>query len=307
MKTTSSAVSQIPVRGLFDLDASIRFLEGFTPAARSDAAEEQGVLRLAFPAEGTWEHVGVLVRQRAPDLVEVEVLAAPEVVPAALTQVGRILSLDVDGTDFAGIGASDAVAGGLISRYPGLRPVLFHSPYEAACWAVIGHRIRMPQAAAIKQRIAERFGRSMPIGDRSLVSFPSPDELLGAADELGLPEVKVDRLKGLAEATREGLLDADLLRGMEADEALAHLQTLRGIGPFSAQLILIRGAGHPDIFPRDERRLHAEIEHAYGLKDPTLAQLEQIAEGWRPYRSWMGLLLRSDRERRTGEISGTPS
>jgi 3-methyladenine DNA glycosylase/8-oxoguanine DNA glycosylase len=44
-----------------------------------------------------------------------------------------------------------------------------------------------------------------------------------------------------------------------AYEALAHLQRLPGIGPFSAQLILIRGAGHPDVFPSDERRLHEEI------------------------------------------------
>ncbi|MCU1685102.1 MAG: DNA-3-methyladenine glycosylase [Amycolatopsis sp.] len=304
MSATTGAVSRIPVLGRFDLDESIRFLEGFTPAARSDAAEETGVLRLAFPVEGTWDHVGVLIRQRAPAVVEAEVFAAEDVVPAVVAQVGRILSLDVDGTGFGGIGASDEVAGRLIGRYPGLRPVLFHSPYEAACWAVIGHRIRIPQAAGIKQRTAERFGRAVPVGGRSLVSFPGPEELLIAGDELGVPEVKIDRLRGLAEAARDGLLDANLLRGMEADEALAHLQTLRGIGPFSAQLILIRGAGHPDVFPRDERRLHAEIEHAYGLKDATPAQLEQIAEGWRPFRSWMALLLRSDRERRTHEISG---
>jgi 3-methyladenine DNA glycosylase/8-oxoguanine DNA glycosylase len=304
MKTTTpapGAVSQIPVRGLFDLDASIRFLEGFTPAARGDAAEEPGALRLAFPVEGTWDHVGVLVRQLAPQIVEAEVFAAEEVVPAVLTQVGRILSLDVDGTAFAGLGASDEVAGGLIGRYPGLRPVLFHSPYEAACWAVIGHRIRIPQAAGIKQRTAERFGRAVPIGGRSLVSFPGPEELLIAGDQLGVPDVKADRLKGLAEAARDGLLDAELLRGMEPEKAMEHLQRLRGIGPFSAQLILIRGAGHPDVFPRDERRLHAEIMHAYGLKDAETAQLEQMAEGWRPFRSWMALLFRSDRERRIGD------
>lgn len=300
----TSTVAEIRVHGRFDLEESIRFLEGFTPAARKDAAEESGVLRLAFPAERSWEHVGVLIRQRAPDVVGVEVFGPGEVAPAVVDQVGRILSLDIDGTAFSRLGESDEVAARLIGEYPGLRPVLFHSPYEAACWAVIGHRIRIPQAAGIKQRIAERFGRRVAIGDRSLFSFPSPEELLTAGEDLGLPEVKVERLRGLAQAAREGVLDAALLRGMEPDAALAHLQELNGIGPFSAQLILIRGAGHPDVFPRDEKRLQAEMVHAYGLESADIEQLARIAEGWRPFRSWMTLLLRSDRERRTGEIGG---
>jgi 3-methyladenine DNA glycosylase/8-oxoguanine DNA glycosylase len=300
----TSTVAEIRVRGRFDLEESIRFLEGFTPAARKDAAEEPGILRLAFPAEGSWEHAGVLIRQRAPDAVGVEVIGPGDVASAVVDQVGRILSLDIDGTAFARLGESDEVAARLIGEYPGLRPVLFHSPYEAACWAVIGHRIRIPQAAGLKQRIAERFGRRMEIAGRSLASFPSPDELLAAGDGLGVPEVKAERLRGLAEAARDGVLDAALLRSMEPDAALAHLQKLHGIGPFSAQLILIRGAGHPDVFPRDEKRLQAEMVHAYGLGGAGIEQLARIAEGWRPFRSWMALLLRSDRERRTGEIGG---
>ncbi|GAA1988257.1 hypothetical protein [Amycolatopsis minnesotensis] len=44
----------------------------------------------------------------------------------------------------------------------------------------------------------------------------------------------------------------------------------RGIGPFSAQLILVRGAGHPDVFPRDERRLADEMRHRYGVPAATV-------------------------------------
>jgi len=55
---------ELRVRGPFDLAASMRFLEGFTPAARSDAAAEPGLLRLAFPAEAGWLPVGAAIRQR---------------------------------------------------------------------------------------------------------------------------------------------------------------------------------------------------------------------------------------------------
>jgi DNA-3-methyladenine glycosylase II len=58
-------------------------------------------------------------------------------------QVARILSLDLDGSGFAAVGRADPVVAGLQRRYPGLRPVSFWSPYEAAAWAIIGQRIRI--------------------------------------------------------------------------------------------------------------------------------------------------------------------
>lgn len=70
-------------------------------------------------------------------------------------QVERILSLDVDGAGFPALGDRDRVVGDLQRRYPGLRPVQFHTPYEAAVWAIIGHSTQMTQAATIKARPTE--------------------------------------------------------------------------------------------------------------------------------------------------------
>ncbi|HET6504423.1 MAG TPA: DNA-3-methyladenine glycosylase 2 family protein [Amycolatopsis sp.] len=305
---------EITPQGPFDLAASARFLAGFTPAARADAAEEEGVLRLAFPVEGGWWHAGALVRQRAPGTVEVSVEVPPEVAaaespPTAQTvasaaaaetvaeavigQVRRILSLDVDGTGFAAIGRADPVVAGAQARGPGLRPVLFSSPYEAACWTIIGNRLSMAQAARIKQRIAERHGTAVEVAGSTLFSFPGPDELMAIEQPLGLSAVKVDRLHAVARAAREGLLTAESLRSPEPAEAMERLRRLPGIGPFSAQLILVRGAGHPDVFPRDEPRLHEKMREHYGLSSPAVEDLERIADGWRPYRSWVAFLLRS--------------
>jgi len=66
--------------------------------------------------------------------------------------VARVFSLDVDGSGFGRVAAADPVVAGLAAQFPGLRPVCFGSPYEAAAWTIIGHRIRMVQAAAIKER-----------------------------------------------------------------------------------------------------------------------------------------------------------
>jgi DNA-3-methyladenine glycosylase II len=111
----------------------------------------------------------------------------------------------------------------------------------------------------------------------------------------GLTDVKVLRLRALADAALDGRLDAASLRGQPADAALAALRELPGIGPFSAELILIRGAGHPDVFPRHEARLLSAVAAEYQLEPAEggdLSRLAAIADGWRPYRSWVGLLLR---------------
>ncbi|WP_432431026.1 DNA-3-methyladenine glycosylase family protein [Streptomyces hygroscopicus] len=219
---------------------------------------------------------------------------------AVRAQLARILSLDVDGSGFPGLAAADPVVAGLMADYPGLRPVCFHSPYEAAAWAVIGHRVRMTQAAAVKARLAERYGRRVQIAGRTLYAFPTPPVLRTVTRAPGLTEVKIERLHALAEAADDGLLDAARLRAMPVDDALAALRALPGIGPFSAELILIRGAGHPDVFPRHEPRLRAAMANAYGLgatdsRDPR--RLAGIADRWKPYRSWVALLLRARAER----------
>jgi 3-methyladenine DNA glycosylase/8-oxoguanine DNA glycosylase len=301
---------RVTPRGPFDLLASSAFLEGFTPASRPDAAAEPGVLRFAFPVERGWEHVGVLARQvpHAPGVtagtVELTVHGPPEAVPAAHEQARRILSLDVDGSGFGEVGRRDEVVGELQARWRGLRPVLFHSPYEAACWAILSQRIRMTQAAALKDRIAERLGERIDVGGRTLGSFPAPERLRELAEMPGLPRQKVLRLHTLADAALDGRLDAAELRAMPAEQALAWLRRLPGIGPFSAQLVLVRGVGHPDVFPRAEARLHTEMCRAYRLTAAAPEDLEAVAEAWRPYRSWVALLLRVDRENRTGELGG---
>lgn len=294
------ATITITPRGPFSLAASARFLEDFAPARYQGAPG--GAIRLAFPADDGVSAVGAAVRQAADGTVLAEVTGDAD--PAAVrVQLARILSLDTDGSGFPRVAAADPVVAGLAARYPGLRPVCFGSPYEAAAWTVIGHRIRITQAAAIKARIAGQYGQQLTVGAAPLAAFPTPRALAGLAGIPGLPEVKTERLRTIASAALAGALDAGELRAMSAADALTHLRTLPGIGPFSAELILIRGAGHPDLFPACERRLHAAMADAYHLDDPERGQLAELSARWAPYRSWVGLLLRVHREETTGEIA----
>lgn len=298
-----SKTFQLAAKGPFSLAASARFVEGF-PAGEGGGPD--GRLDLAFPVERAWRTVGVRVSDDADVGLRAAVVANPGRVDLAdiRTEVERILSLDVDGTGFAAIGKQDPVVRRLQQRYPGLRPVQFHSPYEAAAWAIIGQRIRMVQAAAIKTRLAEELGESVDFGDRQLPAFPAPDRLADLKPTKGLTERKVDQLRALGRAAAEGHLNARRLRALPPEEALAALQALPGIGPFSSELVLLRGAGDPDAFPSHEKRLHRAMAALYDLGDePDLPALRQVSDGWRPYRTWVALQLRTWLEDETSEIA----
>ncbi len=220
-------------------------------------------------------------------------------------QVARILSLDVNGSDFPEVGVRDQVVQRLQARQPGFRPVLFYSTYEAAAWAIIGQRIRIVQAAKIKARMAEELCTAVEIRGGFAHAFPRPSRLLELKESPGLTPVKVERLKSLAAAALEGKLDAGCLCSLPVEGALEELEPLPSIDPISAELILLRGAGEPDRLPEHEPRLARAVAMAYGLeKPPGVEGLRELAERWRPYRTWVSLCLRAMLEEETRELSG---
>jgi DNA-3-methyladenine glycosylase II len=111
----------------------------------------------------------------------------------------------------------------------------------------------------------------------------------------------------VSRAALDGRLDAAYLDALPYDQAFAELKQLPGVGDFSAELVLLRGVGHPDHIPRHEPRLARAVALAYGLPEPPSGeQLLRISQNWRPYRTWVTLLLRTRLEDETGEIAGPP-
>jgi 3-methyladenine DNA glycosylase/8-oxoguanine DNA glycosylase len=277
-------------RGDFSLSASIRFLTGFGPLSYDDDLRQ--TLRLAFAVDGDWRPAGVSVQQT--DSGSVSVAIGGDADSAAVAeQVERMLSLDVDASTLEQTLPPDPVASGLLREFSGLRPVCFASPYEAAAWAVISQRVQMKQAAKVRMRMCEGLGHELDVAGRTMHTFPDPETLRVTSSIEGLNERKIERLHGVADAALDGRLDAAALRAAGPDRALEDVQEIPGIGPFSADLIVIRGAGEPDHFSRTERRLHAAMASAYGVDARDVDALEAIAATWRPFRSWIGFLFRN--------------
>ena len=277
---------ELPVAGPYSLResgaAGRRFLP---PGAPAEVGER---LHLAFTDDGG-SSAAVAVEQAGERLaVDYVSELPPDDVAAA---VARMLSVDVDGSAWPDVGHRDPVVAELQRRFPGRRPVCFGSPFEAAVWALLSQRTSMAQASAVKERLARELGEAIEIDGRALHAFPAPERLADVDALAGVPGVKVERLRGLARGALAGELDPAELRAVPADEALSRLLDLPGIGGFSAMLVLVRGAGHPDVAPVGEPRFRRVVAEAYGI-DPD-ADMDAIAEGWRPFRAWAAWLLRT--------------
>jgi DNA-3-methyladenine glycosylase II len=285
-------VVRIPVRGPVALAASRRFLAG-APALGQPQSGDDDILRLAFALDGTGAPAGVALRQEDGVVVGETAGAAPAGAIAA--QAARMLSLDRDGRGFAQVGARDPVVGRLQRAHPGLRPPLFPSPFEAGVWAILSQRTQFRQSMRIRERIAEGRRGRVEVAGRTLAPFPGPAALTDLEAVEGLSLARVEWLRELARAAVDGLLDPGELRRLPPEEALLVLRDLPGVGAYSAELILVRGVGLPDLLPLAEPRLRRAVEVVYDLPGPPATRdLEAIAEAWRPFRAWVALLLRAE-------------
>jgi DNA-3-methyladenine glycosylase II len=286
----------IKPRGPFALASAARFIAGWSPTNKGDREPDEGVVRLGFLVDDWSGDVGVVLRQDRDGTVRGEIVESTAADSGRIrAQAARILSLDHDATGYAALGERDPVVGELQRASDWLRPVLFHSPYEAACWAVISARLRQPVAARVRDRLAAERGGSLSIEGTQLLTFPAPEQLLALSSVEGLSQEKLRRLHSIARAAAEGRIDRDRLLALDHDEAIDELLELPGIGPFWSQAILLRAVGPTDAITLSEPRLRAAAAERY--EAPQVASDDDaflaLAERWRPFRTWVGVLLRA--------------
>jgi DNA-3-methyladenine glycosylase II len=274
----------------FSLAAAAAF--GFGPRT-GRPKPSAGEMRLAFVTDDMYHHAGVHLTEDPGGTITVTVDTTADP-GAVLSQVRRVLSLDHEGAPWAEVGTRDPVIGALQREHAGLRPVLFHSPYEAAAWSIISARRYRAQAAAVRERICAEIGRTYPIAGEEIRAFPLPHQLLTAGTLPGVGSNRVEWLHAVARAALDGALDPQRLTSMDPEMALDYLQELPGIGPTYATLILLRATGVTDVLTFSEPRLPGYVAHFYGTGPGPASreELMRISEGWRPFRTWAAVLLR---------------
>jgi DNA-3-methyladenine glycosylase II len=296
----------IAVGGPFSLAAAAGF--GFGPTT-GRVLPEGDVMRLAFVADDLRHHVGAAISQQPDGSLALELTGDGES-NAARAQIRRILSVDVDPAGWLAAGKADPVLGRLQEAHPGLRPVLFHSPYEAAAWAMLAQRRHRTQAAAMRRRLAQAAGATFYLAGQPESAFPLPERLLEIDSFPGIDETRLDRLHGVARAALDGELDANALAAAPPDQVMKNLRKIKGLGPVYAMLVYLRATGVTDALALGEPRLAGYLRHYYDLPStPDTETITRLAEPWRPFRTWAGVLFRvaGDREGLPFDESARPT
>jgi DNA-3-methyladenine glycosylase II len=181
---------------------------------------------------------------------------------------------------------SDPVMRSLIEQYgsDGLGEFRAGRPrdhYGALVRTIVGQQLSTRAARAIYGRLTDRFGGRTPTPDEVLAD--DPDELRTAA---GLSHAKVRYLRSLAEHVLDGSLRLNRMGSLPDDEVIAELVAIKGIGEWSAHMFLMFHLQRPDVLAVGDLGIRKAIMVAYGLAElPGPAEMERIAEPWRPYRT----------------------
>lgn len=173
---------------------------------------------------------------------------------------------------------------------PGLRVPGAWDGFELAIRAVLGQQITVSAAARLAGRLAAAHGERLaePDGDLAHV-FPRP-EVLAAADlsSLGMPRSRAAALSAVGAAALADTHLFDMTNGL--DEAIHRLQSIRGVGEWTAQYIALRQLREPDAFPSADIGLMRAIAKLERRKY-SLSELLDRANRWRPWRAYAAQYL----------------
>jgi DNA-3-methyladenine glycosylase II len=159
--------------------------------------------------------------------------------------------------------------------------------YGALVRTIVGQQLSTRAARAIYERLTQRFGGRAPTPEEILADDPS--EL---RTSVGLSHAKVRYLRSLAEHVLDGSLELGKLGRLSDDEVTARLTAINGIGRWSADMFLMFHLQRPDVLPVGDLGIRKAFQSLYGLPElPEAAEMERIAEPWRPHRSLACLFL----------------
>lgn len=201
----------------------------------------------------------------------------------------RMLYLDFDLDEFYRR-PLDPMMRKLIRKYRGFRPILTPDIFEAAAWAIIGQQVNLQFAYQLKSRLVAAVDRTFQVDGERYHLFPRADEIatmtINTLRAMQLSQRKAEYLLDLSRMVADGRLDLEALAGDEYETACEKLMSIRGLGPWSANYILMRGAGHRDAFPFGDSGINHALCSLYGAKARAGAKhITKLSNRWRPYRA----------------------
>ena len=202
----------------------------------------------------------------------------------AIARCRRLLDLDADPEAVVDALSGDPDLGPVVRKAPGQRIPRTVDEAELAVRAVLGQQVSTKAARTHAGRLVVAYGRPVRDPDGALThTFPSVEQLAEIDPvHLAVPKARQRTLSALVAGLADGSVVLDA--GSDWEGARSQLLGLPGVGPWTAEVIAMRGLGDPDAFPASDLGLRLAAEQL-GLPAHQRALIEHSAR-WRPWRSY---------------------
>jgi DNA-3-methyladenine glycosylase II len=296
----NSITGTLTPRAPFDFAKTLGFLHGFGPTAGEQALAIESLTKaltlqgrpVAFEVRsaGTTEQPALTYT-----LFSEHFLSEAEHATVA-DRIRFFLSLDDDLQPFYAIGQHDASFAPVVERLYGLHQPKFLTPFEIACWAVLGQRIPWRVAHKVKLALVERWGTSITLPDGTYAAFPEPQQLAQAKPEELASIVRNERKVEYLNAVIQFFLAADeqFLRYGDYEKVATRIRAIRGIGEWSSYFILLRGLGRMERVSAIDQELGKAASHIYNNGQPlTTAEMQRLLDQYGAEQGYWAFYIRN--------------
>jgi DNA-3-methyladenine glycosylase II len=202
--------------------------------------------------------------------------------------IQRMLGLNVNLQPFYMIANNNDVLAPLVREFMGVKPPCLPNIFEALVNAIACQQITLDLGILLLNRLSENFGLEFDDGEVVRHAFPRPADLANTSEEhikkLGFSYQKARAIRELAVSIESNKIDLTNLDQMSNQEAVEHLSTIRGIGRWSAEYVLLRGLGRVNIFPGDDIGAQNNLKRLFHLdKKPDYEETKKLTSQWHPY------------------------
>jgi DNA-3-methyladenine glycosylase II len=239
----------IPTSRPFSFSQTLAFLERFPPCRGEYLVEEQTLT--AAGSIGGKAHAFALSDGKGDLTIEIDDKVPPKARDKLVSHASHFVGAQDDVAAFYEVARTDAPVAKLVTLLHGLHHVRFLTLSEIAVYSVMMQRAPINVAAALKRKFLAAFGKRLEVRGHTLRAMPELDELA----ELSVDQIasaikhrpKAERIVDVIQGVRD--IGETTLRDAPYSEARDALLAIRGVGPFSAAAILLRGLGRMDELP----------------------------------------------------------
>ncbi len=272
MNTTHVLDVEAPYR----LDLTVAVLRRFSTNVVDVTAADGSYVR-AFD-DGVEPGI-VAVRQRSATTLEATFDGPRADAARDIARIRRVVGADARAPHFERAAVELPWLRETVLATRGVRAPRYATLWEACMNAIVYQAVSLFAATAVLTRVIRALSEPLVLRGATLYAFPTAERFVACSDDVlrtaGLSFAKIAALRSVAGELLSGRLDEATLESRSTPEASARLCAIKGIGPWTAAVILLRGLGRLDLFPENDSGV-AKILAAVGGPSIDLAHTLRV-------------------------------